>query len=287
MRARTGRFHEVVTTPWPQALDAPDPLVRLSRTRIALETVIGRIRPGTMYYPVLTAGYVPLVLDRPRDVAATIVALCVHVVLAAVRYTLYRRSVAAREADPDRWRRVFATLSSLVMLTWDAFTGFEVWSRSLDTPVMLLVTASVVLRATGTYAASPDRSFHRRWSRWTRVPVIVAPLLLGNVEGVVTALVFVVHGVYGEHQAARLNAEFWRRIIATDSLAAAHVELQREVAMRERAEVELRLAQKLESVGRLAAGIAHEINTPLQAMLGNLEFIDHGIGRRRAQPGVP
>lgn len=40
-----------------------------------------------------------------------------------------------------------------------------------------------------------------------------------------------------------------------------------------RLERELAAAQKLESVGRLAAGIAHEINTPVQYVSDNVEFV--------------
>jgi signal transduction histidine kinase len=42
---------------------------------------------------------------------------------------------------------------------------------------------------------------------------------------------------------------------------------------RERMGAELRLAQKLESVGRLAAGIAHEINTPIQYIGDSVSFL--------------
>ncbi len=46
-----------------------------------------------------------------------------------------------------------------------------------------------------------------------------------------------------------------------------------EMQERERMVLELQLAQKLESVGRLAAGIAHEINTPIQYVGDSVYFL--------------
>ncbi len=50
-------------------------------------------------------------------------------------------------------------------------------------------------------------------------------------------------------------------------------QLYSEMQERERMAIELRLAQKLESVGRLAAGIAHEINTPIQYVGDSVAFL--------------
>jgi signal transduction histidine kinase len=56
------------------------------------------------------------------------------------------------------------------------------------------------------------------------------------------------------------------------SLQTALAELTEESRARQQAEVELRHAQKLEAVGRLAAGIAHNINTPLQFVRDSVVF---------------
>ena len=71
-----------------------------------------------------------------------------------------------------------------------------------------------------------------------------------------------------------LNHDLEERVAArTRSLEEANNALRKEMDDRVRIERELRLAQKLESVGQLAAGIAHEINTPIQFIGDNLRFV--------------
>ena len=50
-------------------------------------------------------------------------------------------------------------------------------------------------------------------------------------------------------------------------------QLEKEIEERQKVESEFRLSQKLESIGQLAAGIAHEINTPIQYIGDNTHFL--------------
>jgi len=53
-----------------------------------------------------------------------------------------------------------------------------------------------------------------------------------------------------------------------------YVAVKRDVTKELEMESQLHQARKLESIGQLAAGIAHEINTPMQFIGSNMEFLD-------------
>jgi len=59
--------------------------------------------------------------------------------------------------------------------------------------------------------------------------------------------------------------------------AAVNRELKATVEQLNRVDVELRHAQKLQAVGKLAAGVAHELNTPIQFIGSNLRFLQDSL----------
>lgn len=63
-----------------------------------------------------------------------------------------------------------------------------------------------------------------------------------------------------------------------DQLTHLNTQLRAEIIERERMQHELAGAQKLEAIGHLAAGIAHEINTPAQYVGDNTRFLRDAFG---------
>ena len=76
----------------------------------------------------------------------------------------------------------------------------------------------------------------------------------------------------------RLKLEMNPRLIYREGKPFGIQAIARDITGRDVAEVELRQAQKLESVGRLASGIAHEINTPIQFVGDNVRFLQDAFG---------
>jgi len=76
-----------------------------------------------------------------------------------------------------------------------------------------------------------------------------------------------------------LNASLDVRVAErTQALSETNGRLKHEIVERQKVELELRLAQKLESLGRLAAGVAHEINTPVQFVSDSVHFVRDAMG---------
>jgi signal transduction histidine kinase/DNA-binding response OmpR family regulator len=83
-----------------------------------------------------------------------------------------------------------------------------------------------------------------------------------------------IEGQSGDNELRRHLATLEETVrIRTASLEQANAQLREQMRLREAVEVELGLAQKLEAVGRLAAGIAHEINTPIQYISDSVHFL--------------
>jgi PAS domain S-box-containing protein len=88
----------------------------------------------------------------------------------------------------------------------------------------------------------------------------------------------------GEFQNRKKNGElYWEYAVITpirdEKGAVSHfLALKEDITSRRVMEAELQRAQKLEAIGQLAAGIAHEINTPMQFIGDNTRFVQQAWG---------
>jgi signal transduction histidine kinase len=74
--------------------------------------------------------------------------------------------------------------------------------------------------------------------------------------------------------------------VRTRELELRNAELEETVTRLHAVEKQRTLEERLASIGRLAAGVAHEINTPLAAVIANLALMAEDLPRLATSPGV-
>ncbi|MEP6860841.1 MAG: ATP-binding protein [Deltaproteobacteria bacterium] len=132
------------------------------------------------------------------------------------------------------------------------------------------------------------------WVQRGALSALFVPVIVAGCTGHVPAALAVLHALFYAYtltQGTAAHRRYWDSVHATESLrcnavaaqlAAITAEdttlrLRDEIARSVKIEVELRQAQKLEAIGRLAAGIAHEINTPVQFISDSCRFLGEGV----------
>ena len=184
---------------------------------------------------------------------------------------LYARHVAL--ARPDR--RSLAMLASGAVgcnLLWGLIIA-NVESTGVGLPAVVYAFFCCGIATGSVSALAPSSALQR-----AALLVLLAPGMVLAFSGNGVPAFGVLHAIFLAYTVVTgtiVTRELWQTV-------AANAKMRAEIAQRLAVEIELRQAHKLEAVGRLAAGIAHEINTPVQFVTDSCTFLADGIGNLQA-----
>jgi PAS domain S-box-containing protein len=178
-----------------------------------------------------------------------------------------KQAEQALQSSEERYRDLFENASDLVY-TFDLDMGITSLNRLAEQTIGYPREEALRMNLRQLIDAE----------HWQRVEQVIAQLAAGHPPHKFELEIKVKHG-------RRVMLEMNPRLILRDGKAVEIQGIARDITGRDAAEVELRQAQKLESVGLLAAGIAHEINTPMQFVGDNVRFLQDSFTKLQALLG--
>jgi PAS domain S-box-containing protein len=245
--------------------------ITLSRGRLAIFVGLALLAPAMV---LLRTAWGSTELDRLSDVLVPVSTAAAISVLLIIRLSQIATLASDRAADLDRQA---VALERSHQALFQARQRFQAMFESAPTGMAQLNHHGRVLAANTALATFLGRT--RAGLVGTQIANFVHPEDVGELQEL---LIETLRGLGGARsRTLRCNhmegRQLWADLVmsAVDGLGAARTAIL-VIADRTEArqlEVELRHAQKLEGIGRLAAGVAHELNTPIQFIGDNVDFI--------------
>jgi PAS domain S-box-containing protein len=238
--------------------------VRAERRRSQAERSLASVREDLQRTEVRGAEFRTLAVTLSRDVTQRNEALALTQVGMERMSQLRDRAVHDLERNEALMRAVLDNAAEAI-LTIDGEGRIQSFNRAAER-IFGWTAAEVLGRNVSLLMPEPDRSSHdeylRRYLR-TRVPSII--------------------GIGREVRGLRKDGRTFPLDLSVSEVrvGAEHrfTGILRDLTERQRLEDQLRHAQKMEAVGRLASGVAHEFNNLLMGILGVA-----GVARRKLEP---
>jgi two-component system sensor histidine kinase HydH len=156
--------------------------------------------------------------------------------------------------------------------------------RAFRDPEFWIILAAVAVLTGGHYLTSThDPFWHDIFRRLYYLPILIAGFRYGLRGGLITAAavsaLFIPHVLITRHQlhVQALEARFEIPLyLAVGAVTGILVDRQR------RADRALRRAERLKTLGEMAAGMAHEVRNPLAAIRSSAQMLRPGLAEREA-----
>lgn len=182
-------------------------------------------------------------------------------------------------------RQLLVLVAAVLLLTY-AVRGMSAHTFELPLQVMWLFVAGMMIG---------------RWALWAMYGVLVAALAIGAIsearmldeplshligDAVIRSAMFLAIAVVVDRTTRSLRESLSEAITRGHELEVANRRLEAEILARERAQEQLLHAQKIETVGHMASGVAHDFNHLLGLMLGYAQRAKNAGGERELRQAV-